>query len=150
MKYIQSSYEVCEHLLLLEYGGVTVTLKHSGNVGRNNNCEVLVNEASVSREHALITRLNNQYFLQDVGSKYGTFVETGLDCTRPLQEGDFLAFNDSYLEILTFRVYSQNGKGCFDLKAKLYKQDNAIGATFHSQQSLFIGRANKDITFNFP
>ena len=49
VKYTESNYEVCEHLLLFEYKGITVTLSNSGKIGRGAQNEVFINETSVSR-----------------------------------------------------------------------------------------------------
>ena len=73
-----------------------MTLSNSGKIGRGVQNEVFINETSVSREHAVVTKNCNQYYLQDTHSKFGTYIEIGED-KRPLEEGDFLAFHDYYL-----------------------------------------------------
>lgn len=41
--------------------------------GKNNHIHSL--ETSISERHALVGRKNNGYFIQDLGSKFGTFVK---------------------------------------------------------------------------
>lgn len=41
--------------------------------GKNNHIHSL--QASISEKHALIGYKNNGYFIQDLGSKYGTFIK---------------------------------------------------------------------------
>ncbi len=43
-------------------------------IGRRSACEVVVTEASVSREHSEIVRTADGWVLRDLGSRYGTFV----------------------------------------------------------------------------
>lgn len=44
-------------------------------VGRESSCDITLVDGSISREHALVTVRDDQVFLQDLGSKNGTFVD---------------------------------------------------------------------------
>ena len=44
-------------------------------IGSNLQCEVLILEDTVSNRHAEITKKNHQFYIKDLGSKYGTFVK---------------------------------------------------------------------------
>ncbi|MCZ6862745.1 MAG: FHA domain-containing protein [Alphaproteobacteria bacterium] len=47
-------------------------------IGRSRNCDVVLAEESISREHATITpKGNSQYEISDAGSSHGTFIENG-------------------------------------------------------------------------
>lgn len=47
-------------------------------IGRSRNCDVVLAEESISREHAAITpQGNSQYEVSDAGSSHGTFIENG-------------------------------------------------------------------------
>src|SRR5947209_8263840 len=43
-------------------------------LGRNATCQVVLNVPAVSREHAVVRRVNGQYFIEDLQSRNGTFV----------------------------------------------------------------------------
>ena len=64
-------------------------------VGRLPDCEVFLDHAGVSREHARITLDKDGYHLEDLKSRNGTFVN-GVPVTQPvlLREGDILKFCD--------------------------------------------------------
>jgi hypothetical protein len=58
-------------------------------------------EAKVSRRHARITRRNAQYFIEDLGSTNGTFVNRGRRLLpgdrQPLQDGDEIIIGKTFL-----------------------------------------------------
>ena len=58
-------------------------------IGRSEDCDVVLAERQVSRHHAQIRRLDNQYVLEDLGSRNGTYVN-GRQVIEPhiLQDGD--------------------------------------------------------------
>jgi serine phosphatase RsbU (regulator of sigma subunit)/pSer/pThr/pTyr-binding forkhead associated (FHA) protein len=45
-------------------------------LGRNPDCAIVIPVTSVSREHAVITRVNNRFFIEDKQSRNGTFVNS--------------------------------------------------------------------------
>src|SRR4051812_47088816 len=53
-------------------------------LGRNADCGVVINVPAVSREHACILRIQGDYFLEDLGSRNGTFVKNQQISTRIL------------------------------------------------------------------
>ena len=60
-------------------------------LGRNANCDVVfpANDFAVSREHACIVRVQDQFFIEDLGSRNGTFLNNQQVTTRtPLNEND--------------------------------------------------------------
>jgi len=64
-------------------------VKEKVTIGRSGDCDVVLVERQVSRYHAQIRRTDNQYILEDLGSKNGTCVN-GRQVTGPyvLQDGD--------------------------------------------------------------
>ena len=58
-------------------------------IGRADDCDVVIAERQVSRRHARIRQVGEQYILEDLGSKNGTFVN-GQELVEPyvLQNGD--------------------------------------------------------------
>jgi hypothetical protein len=58
-------------------------------IGRDEQCDLVIDDRQVSRHHARIRREGEQYALEDLDSKNGTFVNgQELDGPRYLQDGD--------------------------------------------------------------
>ncbi len=71
-------------------------------MGRHPECEVVLESASVSRQHAMIIKQDGQFFIEDLHSRNGTFVNGQLIAGRKLlQDGDRLKICD-----LTFTFYN--------------------------------------------
>jgi serine phosphatase RsbU (regulator of sigma subunit)/pSer/pThr/pTyr-binding forkhead associated (FHA) protein len=70
-------------------------------LGRHPECDVVLDAAAVSRQHARIIRESGQYFLEDLGSRNGTLLN-GAPITgrRLLHDGDQLVICD-----LSFQFY---------------------------------------------
>ncbi|MDR1291009.1 MAG: SpoIIE family protein phosphatase [Planctomycetaceae bacterium] len=65
-------------------------------IGRNKECHISLVHNGVSREHAKITVEQNSYFLEDLKSRNGTFVNgTQLTEKTPLHDGDVVRFCDA-------------------------------------------------------
>lgn len=63
-------------------------------IGREVQCDVMLNDPSVSREHAVIVRLAEGYLVRDAGSSNGTFVNGQRVKEYLLSDGDQLAIGD--------------------------------------------------------
>lgn len=63
-------------------------------IGREVKCDVMLNDASVSREHAVIVKLAEGYLLRDLQSSNGTFVNGQRIQEYLLQDGDQIACGD--------------------------------------------------------
>ena len=64
-------------------------------LGRSPDCEVVLDAAAVSRHHAAITRENGRFFIEDLGSRNGTFLNgLRVETRSPLFDGDRLAVCD--------------------------------------------------------
>ncbi len=48
--------------------------KASLKIGRSSECEIQLNDRSVSRKHAIISRIDGLYFMEDLGSTGGVFI----------------------------------------------------------------------------
>lgn len=68
-------------------------------IGRDPGCEIHLPERVVSREHACIKRQDDGYYVHDLGSKNGTFVNG-----QPVSEGWRLQDGDEVQIALRFRL----------------------------------------------
>src|SRR5437763_11638050 len=57
-------------------------------VGRNQDCTVVLNVPAVSREHAVIRKIQGKYYIEDMKSRNGTFVNNKEVTTRTLLKDD--------------------------------------------------------------
>jgi pSer/pThr/pTyr-binding forkhead associated (FHA) protein len=62
--------------------------KNNVRLGRGHDADIRISDISVSRFHALIRYENNQFFLEDNASKFGTLIEVtdGIRFDTPGQE----------------------------------------------------------------
>ncbi len=82
------------HLFVLKGVNVKQTIaleKERTVLGRNATCDIVfpANDFAVSREHACILRIQNKFFIEDMGSRNGTFVNN-----QPVTERQQLQDND--------------------------------------------------------
>jgi pSer/pThr/pTyr-binding forkhead associated (FHA) protein len=76
-------------LVLLSDGReIDRVLKDRFVIGRGKHCDLVVNSAKVSREHAAITREGDAYFIEDLGSSNGTWFDQQRIARRRIEEGD--------------------------------------------------------------
>ena len=79
-------------------------------IGRNPECDVVLQPKSVSRKHAAILRQRGGFFLKDMGSTRGTYVN-GQKVTQPvlLQEGQTIQIGELLLSFSSRFVQIQDG-----------------------------------------
>src|SRR5205823_11111814 len=66
-------------------------------LGRNANCDIVLpaNDFAISREHACILRLQDKFFIEDMGSRNGTYVNNqAITERRPLNDRDRIRICD--------------------------------------------------------
>ncbi|MEX2310172.1 MAG: SpoIIE family protein phosphatase [Pirellulales bacterium] len=74
-------------------------------IGRSTECEVPIETPAVSRRHAAIVRENSSYYVEDLKSRNGTFLNDQRIVDRtPIRDGDLLVICDQ-----EFRFYSGRG-----------------------------------------
>ncbi len=79
-------------------------------IGRSADCEVPIDVPAVSRRHAAILRERGNYFVEDLQSRNGTFLNDKRVTERaPLDEGDQLVICDQ-----EFRFHTGHGTGMLD------------------------------------
>lgn len=69
-------------------------------IGRSNTADIMLNDPSVSREHAALVRRAERFWVVDFGSLNGTFVNDRQTGEHPLNPGDRLRFGDAHVEIV--------------------------------------------------
>src|SRR5207302_7712407 len=91
------------------YASVQIALPASAVVGRGEDCDVVLEDGSVSRRHAQLARDDRgHYRLEDLGSANGTFMD-GARVSSPtlLRDGSKLRFGD--VELLFWRPPASAG-----------------------------------------
>jgi predicted component of type VI protein secretion system len=65
-------------------------------IGRDVTCDIVINDAEISRRHAKMTMQGDSYVLEDLGSTNGTFVDgQRLMGPHPLQPGDLVLLGEN-------------------------------------------------------
>jgi FHA domain/zinc-ribbon domain len=57
-------------------------------IGRSPDCDIFLDDVTVSRNHAVLVHRNGRYYVEDQGSLNGTFVNRTRIDTAALSEGD--------------------------------------------------------------
>jgi len=64
-------------------------------LGRHPDCDVVLESGAVSRQHARVSRVDGKYYVEDLGSRNGTFVNgQPVVARRPLRDHDELGICD--------------------------------------------------------
>jgi pSer/pThr/pTyr-binding forkhead associated (FHA) protein len=88
--------------LVGEVGGRRMSWPISGGrltVGRGLDNNVVIEDASVSRHHAELTREGGRLEVRDLGSRNGTWLNAARVTSGPVAAGDELAFGAVQLEV---------------------------------------------------
>jgi len=70
-------------------------------IGRDNSCEISIGDPRVSRRHALVSRENGSYIIEDIGGKSGVFVNGEKVSRHILKNGDEILLGITRLEFKT-------------------------------------------------
>ncbi len=70
-------------------------------VGRSPDCDVFLDDVTVSRRHAEVLRRDRQFFIEDKGSLNGTFLNRRRIESAPLEDGDELQIGKYKLTFLS-------------------------------------------------
>jgi pSer/pThr/pTyr-binding forkhead associated (FHA) protein len=94
--------------LVLSRGGAVVFQcfvdRERLSVGRDSHNHIVVDDASVSREHAAVIPVGNDHILEDLASANGTFVNGKRLRRRILQHGDVIELGSFHLRYLNPKV----------------------------------------------
>jgi len=69
-------------------------------IGRTGQSGILIDDSSVSREHALIERKDGRFILEDLKSTNGTFINGELVDVRVLNHGDKIRIGNTVLQFI--------------------------------------------------
>lgn len=70
-------------------------------LGRGSDCDVQIDRDSVSRRHARVYRVGNQWMVEDLGSTNGSYVNDVPIQRSPLRDSDFLKIGAAIFKFLT-------------------------------------------------
>jgi len=74
--------------LMAEGGELDRIAKDRFVIGRGKHCDFVINSGKVSREHAVILRDGNEFFIEDLGSSNGTWFNKQRIKRRKIEDGD--------------------------------------------------------------
>jgi hypothetical protein len=74
--------------MMLEGGELERITKDRFVIGRGKHCDFVINSGKVSREHAVVIREGNDYFIEDLGSSNGTWFNKQRIKRRKIDDGD--------------------------------------------------------------
>ncbi len=69
-------------------------------IGRDEDCDIVVDDHTVSRRHARITPAGDGYEVADLGSTNGTYVNNDRASPHPLRDGDYLRVGNCIFRFL--------------------------------------------------
>lgn len=72
-------------------------------VGREESCEVPIKDPSISRRHFCVTKQEDSYFIQDMGSSNGTFVNGKRTLWQKLGCNDIISCGTCQIEFLSLK-----------------------------------------------
>ena len=75
--------------------------QESTTVGRSPECDIFLDDVTVSRRHALVKRSNDQFLIEDQGSLNGTFLNRRRIESGGLEDGDEVQIGKYKLTFLT-------------------------------------------------
>jgi pSer/pThr/pTyr-binding forkhead associated (FHA) protein len=75
--------------------------KEQTSVGRSPDCDVFLDDVTVSRRHALVVRRDGRFFIEDKGSLNGTFLNRRRIESGSLEDGDELQIGKYKLTFLS-------------------------------------------------
>ncbi len=124
-------------------------------VGRDGTCDIVIAKTTVSRRHARIVAQNECYYVEDLGSVHGTFVNSkSADGLTKLKGGDRINIYDVCLLFSDAESADhQNGdepQSAAQRHVLAVQNDGALGVRNGSETIIFGADANPELTFVKP
>ncbi len=82
------SHHLLVHVQGTELGRVRILTKDIALIGRSTDADLWLGDDGVSRKHARLTKVENDFFIEDLNSANGTFVQGERITRRKLADGD--------------------------------------------------------------
>lgn len=111
-------------------------------IGRGLQADVRINDEGISRTHALVERVDDEYFLRDAGSTNGTYANGGQVDRHPLQEGDKIQIGASSVLRFTYKDDLDE-----DFQRSLYENALRDRLTNVFNRGYFNNRLESDVAF---
>jgi len=73
-------------------------------IGRDNICSITINDPRMSRQHAVIYYYHPDFFIKDLGSTNGTFVNERMVKQTRLKNGDQIRMGGTLFEIIITKL----------------------------------------------
>lgn len=70
-------------------------------VGRGSDCDIQIDRDSVSRRHARVYRVDEQWFVEDLGSTNGSYINDVPIQRSPLRDADFVKIGSAIFKFLS-------------------------------------------------
>jgi two-component system, cell cycle response regulator len=70
-------------------------------VGRGSDCDIQIDRDSVSRRHARVFRVEDQWFVEDLGSTNGSYINDVPIQRSPLRDSDYVKIGSAIFKFLT-------------------------------------------------
>ena len=81
--------------LIKENGGTYILCADSISIGRSRNNDIRLTDATVSRNHALLSKTNGKWYVTDLDSTHGTFINGNkITSSCPINSGDILGISE--------------------------------------------------------
>ena len=94
-----------DHLFVAtEDGGMYQIINDKFIMGRGSTCDIVINSKKISREHAVILKKDDGYYIEDYGSSNGTWFEKERVSSKKINHGD--EYN-----IFNFKIKCTIGQG---------------------------------------
>lgn len=88
--------------------GKSFTLKVENRLGRHPENDIIIEDLKISRRHAIIQWVDNQYRISDLGSANGTFINSArITAPTILKSGDMITIGNTHLNL---QIITQPGE----------------------------------------
>jgi hypothetical protein len=111
--------------------------KQSGNIGRGQDSDLKISDITVSRKHCKITFKENEFFVEDLKSKFGTVVKIHKNFIMSKSSDITVQINRTVIQILYKKPWSFNDCCCCYKKnsAKIYVISNSCSTLAESRNN---------------